>query len=107
MTTNTFEISLYSINDEEITLEVLAEYLPPIRGSRDRFGAPEEPDEDESWEVLDISYLGKSVTDEDTAFNSQARFLSNKILKKLDILMNNINLSDFTIDLKLQKNMIQ
>jgi hypothetical protein len=65
MTTNTFEISLYSINDEEITLEVLAEYLPPIRGSRDRFGAPEEPDEDESWEVLDISYLGKSVTDEE------------------------------------------
>jgi len=34
---------------------------------------------------------GKSVTDEDTAFNSQARFLSNKILKKLDILMSNVN----------------
>jgi hypothetical protein len=63
--TNTFEIFLYSTEGDQIEFEVLAEYYPPIRGSRDRFGAPEEPDEDESWEILDISYRGKSVTDEE------------------------------------------
>jgi hypothetical protein len=63
--TNTIELTLKTIEGDEIILEVYGKYYPAIRGSRDRWGAPEEPDEDESWEVLDISYKGKSITDDE------------------------------------------
>lgn len=63
--TNTIQLILEAINGEQITLEVVGEYHPGIRGSRDKWGAPEEPDEDESWEVLDITLEGSSISDED------------------------------------------
>ena len=46
-----------------IELDVNFSYYPPSRGHRDKWGAPEEPDEDASIEISNIIYEGKDVTD--------------------------------------------
>ena len=36
----------------EIEVEVTLEYHRGMKGHRDKYGAPEEPDDPESWEIL-------------------------------------------------------
>ena len=36
----------------EIEVEVTLEYHRGMKGHRDKYGAPEEPDDHESWEIL-------------------------------------------------------
>jgi hypothetical protein len=52
----------------EIEIEVEYEYSKATRGARDSFGAPEEPDEPESVEIIGATSDGKpfELTDEET-----------------------------------------
>jgi hypothetical protein len=43
------------VNYKGLPLSVYYELVPPYRGSRDKYGAPEEPDEDGGIEVDDVS----------------------------------------------------
>ena len=36
----------------EVEIEVTLEYHRGMKGHRDKYGAPEEPDDPESWEIL-------------------------------------------------------
>lgn len=45
----------------EIDLEVTGTFYPFIRGSRDRWGAPEEPDEPAHWDLEFIKADGVEV----------------------------------------------
>ena len=51
----------------EIEIEVEYEYSKATRGARDSFGAPEEPDEPESVEIIGATSDGKpfELTDEE------------------------------------------
>lgn len=47
--------------DDDSRIEVVGLYTPEIRGKRDRFGAPLEPDSESHFEVLDaVDHLGNS-----------------------------------------------
>jgi hypothetical protein len=45
------KITIYDESDTAIN--VTGEYTPPRRGARDEYGAPMEPDEEDSMEILD------------------------------------------------------
>ena len=53
------KITIYDESDTPI--EVTGEYTPPCRGLRDKYGAPMEPDEEDSMKILDaVSQDGTS-----------------------------------------------
>jgi hypothetical protein len=56
-----FEFNYETPTGTEIALNVEAIYHPAERGHRDSLGAPEEPDEDASIEVLEITGPGGEV----------------------------------------------
>lgn len=59
------KLDLKCLNGETITLEILARYYPPHRGYRDKYGAPEEPDEDEFWDFEVVNLNGSPIEDEE------------------------------------------
>lgn len=55
----TFDTYLRETDDRcEIDVTVQFDYYPPSRGSRDRWGAPLEPDEPENIEITSVWYDG-------------------------------------------------
>jgi hypothetical protein len=50
-----------------ITINVYGEYSPAQRGSRDRYGVPLEPDDDEEVFINDTFVDGKNLTSEEIA----------------------------------------
>lgn len=55
------------IIEGDIIIEILGEYVPAERGSRDRWGAPIEPDYDSYFDIQDILIDGNSVETEHVA----------------------------------------
>lgn len=49
----------------EINLTVGGTFYPFIRGSRDKWGAPEEPDEPAHWEIESVKVDGIEIDDLD------------------------------------------
>jgi len=49
--------------DDEMKIDITAEYSPPTRGARDQYGAALEPDDPEEIEILDaVDELGNTRT---------------------------------------------
>lgn len=50
-------------DNTSINIEVHGTYYPACKGHRDKYGAPEEPDEEASFEVTDVSINNVSMDD--------------------------------------------
>lgn len=74
-------------SDIEWTIEVVGEHQPYIRGSRDSYGVPLEPDEDEHFEIISIKILeiNEYVDESDLSefLNIPEREIINMIQEKL------------------------
>jgi hypothetical protein len=57
MTLHAFSSSM-EIGGNEIDIEVMYEYYPPLKGARDEYGAPIEPDEPASVRITRIDAAG-------------------------------------------------
>lgn len=55
------------IIEGDLIIQILGEYVPAERGSRDRWGAPLEPDYDAYFDIEDILIDGASVETEHVA----------------------------------------
>jgi hypothetical protein len=80
------EVISYHLNDN-VEINVTAEYEPPTRGSRDSFGAPIEPDDEGGISIQEITLLsGQAVTIEELAWlcgYDNAKWLQAEILTEL------------------------
>jgi hypothetical protein len=63
----------------ELRLDVEVDITGASRGARDRFGAPLEPDEEESFEVTSIKYNGQEIKLTDTDAESLDEFVCEEI----------------------------
>jgi len=45
------------VEGEEIDIEVEFDYFPAMRGHRDKYGCPEEPDDPEELEITKVIYV--------------------------------------------------
>jgi len=58
-------IKIYTsiFGDDEMRIDIIAEYWPPTRGACDQYGAALEPDDPEEIEILDaVDELGNTRT---------------------------------------------
>jgi len=67
MTKITAIINKISTEDKEVTIKIIGNFVPWSYGHRDKFGAPEEPDEPAHFDIIETSIDGLNYDDEGLA----------------------------------------